>query len=174
MYRGKYILNKKTAEDVAIGIAKPIKRFYLWVCIISVAVLVGINIYRALGMNAETSLVTFGIVSFASAIIILLCVSTIKKSSYKVARTLLDQLDTSYHTEELIKDLFFEEEKINITDSENSKEFWYSSIIKMTETDKHILFKLKGNLYLWVEKNSIEGGTVDEFKSFMNGKIIKK
>ncbi|MCQ2498793.1 MAG: YcxB family protein [Lachnospiraceae bacterium] len=173
MYKGQFILNEKTAAEVAVGICKSLQKYRLIVFTIASLALCAINLFRMSSMNLPTAIVSWAIALLGIIILLVLFTFEKKNSVKKAARTLMEQLDTSYHSEELIKYLTFEDEKVLVDNGDTVKDFWYMSITKIIETEKQILFRMKGNLYLWVEKSTIEGGSLEEFKSFINSKMGK-
>lgn len=160
----KSILNRDVAKLVADTQSNLLKKFLVVIYIFFLLFIVGINLYDIYVVSPvgawNGSIILVSIV----AVIVITAVSILRYFLYrkKISRTLLNQIDVTYHTDSVERDCEIQGDKLIVTREDTTKEFLLSDIAKVKEYEEDILIFLRGNLLVPVKKATIEGGTSEE------------
>ena len=175
MIRCRSVIDRDTLNEVAKPICRRYGRMFLLLAIAAGIVLAGLLMILTQGESAATRTVMAVIGAAAMAVVAAACSYGAKKMRRKTVAVFLERLHTLHHTDHLERTICMDEDHIwEETDANASAEgkapsmdVQVQDVTGVTETPTQLLIACKGNLYLWVEKNSLQGGTIADVQRIL-------
>lgn len=173
MFKGKSILDKKNIKDVTRVVCKRVRTIYTILAATGCIVLLGLLIKNMWDANKATRIVLAVISLLAMGMVVAICIFGYKYVYKKVTRRFEQQIETVYHTDNIEKEVIFENDHVLLVTKPEAKELFLKDVKSCLETKRNLIFRFKGDLYLWIDKKSIEGGNLLEFKAYLSNYIQK-
>ena len=169
MFTAKCIVNIEACKEVAKELSKKMKVMYVIIDLLVFAALLYFVALRRPSEFLSNNLINYGMVAVGTIVFTVILFFGARRTQDRIAVRLLEQIKTTYHVDAYEKSISFNEDKIeSVGNSDDSREYWYTDIESITETQNLIIFILKGQLYFWINKDTISGGDSAELVQYAN------
>lgn len=161
IYTSSFVMSRDLFYDFSCVSYNRLKKYFLPFCI-----LLFFSIAANIGMQNYDTVSGFSFISF---LMFLMYLKTTRATKINYERNLLSAVKEQFLTVELF------ENKIASYADGPKREYYYNQITKFFETKNFLLLHLKYNLYILVNKNTLNAD-VGEVKSFLTNKcpLVKK
>lgn len=174
VFRGLSILNEENYRDIVKPISKSSKLSYMLFCLVLIAFLTTYGLLRGKHADGSFNYTVMAILGVADLLIIVMGIVKCVTMDKRAVRLFKEQIQTKYQTDCYKKEILFEEEQMVTISGETEKKLRYTDVAALYETSRNIIFKMRGRLYFWVDKETMEGGSLTDFKNYISEKTGKR
>lgn len=166
-FKFKSIMDRPRAEEVSTVIVQKLRGRLILLGVLGVAYVYLLS-YKLTYKPAVGNIVFMLLLDVISTIVLVNIIRKSIKNLYeKTANTFVEQVKTAYQVDHVEREIEFHGEDITFFMEEGTKNYKVKSVEKVLETEHVLVLVLKGSLYLWLEKDSIEGGDLNSFRAYL-------